>query len=209
MIGSEDWTPRVSTKKNSDEPDLPEATMAAIDKAVSASVNKFSSSGGGNGGNSISNKSNGKSSKTPVQSVDGHHTHCDEKGHEKAACPYKDIPWYKVPPKDKQLSCHHITREGKKHVLYCIQCNTWHYTHMGGHLAKNHDEFLKGPFAPKNKKGDKKKVQLKSQPTATPAMADEDITEITEDEVHEDEDSEDDDNDASAFSAIWGQENWT
>eukprot|EP00957_Ditylum_brightwellii_P001330 104291-Ditylum_brightwellii.AAC.1 len=33
MYGAEDWTSRVPTKKNSDEPDLPKATITAIDKA--------------------------------------------------------------------------------------------------------------------------------------------------------------------------------
>eukprot|EP00957_Ditylum_brightwellii_P013572 1023644-Ditylum_brightwellii.AAC.1 len=56
---------------------------------------------------------------------------------------------------------------------------------MGGHLAKDHDDFFKAPFAPTKKKG-KKKVRFKI-PTATPAMAEEDIPEIPEDEVHENE----------------------
>eukprot|EP00957_Ditylum_brightwellii_P067606 5131817-Ditylum_brightwellii.AAC.1 len=59
---------------------------------------------------------------------------------------------------------------------------------MGGHLAKDHDDILIGPFAPTKKKG-KKKVGFKI-PTATPAMAEEVIPEIPEDEVHEDEESE-------------------
>eukprot|EP00957_Ditylum_brightwellii_P072153 5484088-Ditylum_brightwellii.AAC.1 len=50
MYGAEDWTPRVPTKKNSDVPDLPKATIVAIDKDVSASVNKCSSNGHGKGG---------------------------------------------------------------------------------------------------------------------------------------------------------------
>eukprot|EP00957_Ditylum_brightwellii_P184554 14056049-Ditylum_brightwellii.AAC.1 len=33
IFGSEDWTPRVLTKKIADEPDLPKTTIAAIDKA--------------------------------------------------------------------------------------------------------------------------------------------------------------------------------
>jgi len=205
MYGAEDWTPRVPTKKNSDEPDLPKATIAAIDKAVSASVNKFSSNGHGKGGTNNPHKSGNKSPRTPIPSVDGRCIHCDEKGHEKENCPHKTIPWYKVPPKDKQLSRHHITREGKKPVLYCTQCSSWRYTHMGGHLAKDHDDFLKGPFAPNKKKG-KKKVRF--TPTATPAMAEEDIPEIPEDEVHEHKESEEEDNDASAFSAIWTQAYW-
>eukprot|EP00957_Ditylum_brightwellii_P150899 11490325-Ditylum_brightwellii.AAC.1 len=49
MYGAEDWTPIVPTKKNLDEPDLPKATIATIDKAVSASANKFSSNGNGKG----------------------------------------------------------------------------------------------------------------------------------------------------------------
>eukprot|EP00957_Ditylum_brightwellii_P040549 3068806-Ditylum_brightwellii.AAC.1 len=77
---------------------------------------------------------------------------------------------------------------------------------MGGHLAKDHDDFLKGSFAPIKKKS-KKKVQFKS-PTATPTMAEEDIPEISDDEVHEDEESEEEDNNPSAFSAIWTQANW-
>ena len=85
MLGSDDWTPKVPTKKNSDEPDLPKATIAAIDKAVSASVNKFSSNGHGKGGTNNPHKSGSKS-----------------KGHEKENCPHKNIPWYKVLPKDKQ-----------------------------------------------------------------------------------------------------------
>eukprot|EP00957_Ditylum_brightwellii_P197374 15037684-Ditylum_brightwellii.AAC.1 len=76
---------------------------------------------------------------------------------------------------------------------------------MGGHLAKDHNDFLKGPFAPTKKRG-KKKVRF--TPTATPTMAQEDIPEIPEDEVQEDEESEEEDNDASASSAIWTQANW-
>eukprot|EP00957_Ditylum_brightwellii_P072166 5485460-Ditylum_brightwellii.AAC.1 len=77
---------------------------------------------------------------------------------------------------------------------------------MGGHLAKDHDDFLKDPFAPNKKKG-KKKVGFKV-PTATLAVAEEDIPEIPEDEVYEDEESDEEDNNASAFSAIWTQANW-
>eukprot|EP00957_Ditylum_brightwellii_P186941 14236325-Ditylum_brightwellii.AAC.1 len=114
MYGAEDWTPRVPTKKKSDEPDLPKATIAANDKAVSASVNKFSWNGNGKGGTTNPHKSGSKSPRTTIPSVDGCCIHCDEKGHEKENCCHNNIPWYKASPKDKQLSCHHFTREGKK-----------------------------------------------------------------------------------------------
>eukprot|EP00957_Ditylum_brightwellii_P121342 9253702-Ditylum_brightwellii.AAC.1 len=92
MYGAEDWTPRVPTKKNSDEPDLPRATIAVVDKAVSASMNKFSSNGNGKGGTNNPYKSGSKSSKTPIPSVDGRCTHYDEKSHEKDNSPHKNIP---------------------------------------------------------------------------------------------------------------------
>eukprot|EP00957_Ditylum_brightwellii_P209429 15361723-Ditylum_brightwellii.AAC.1 len=77
---------------------------------------------------------------------------------------------------------------------------------MEGHLAKDHDDFLKGPFAPTKNKG-KKKDQFKT-PTAISAMVEEDISEIPEDEVHEDEEDDEEDNNASAFSVILTQAYW-
>eukprot|EP00957_Ditylum_brightwellii_P006813 516140-Ditylum_brightwellii.AAC.4 len=67
---------------------------------------------------------------------------------------------------------------------------------MGGQLTKDHDAFLKGPFGPK-KKGGQKKAQF--QPGVSPA-------------VDEDEDSAGSSDggatEAPAFSAMWGQSNW-
>ena len=98
MLGSEDWTPRVPSKRTSEEPNLPKATMAAINKAVSASVHKFSSNSGTKLGLGASH-SRGQSSRSSLKFEDGCCPHCDEKGHEKAACPHKDIPWYEMPPR--------------------------------------------------------------------------------------------------------------
>eukprot|EP00957_Ditylum_brightwellii_P038985 2946713-Ditylum_brightwellii.AAC.1 len=92
MYGAEDWTPRVPNKKNLDEPDLPKATIAAIDKTVRASVNKISSNGNGKGDTNNLHKSGSKSPRTPIPSVNGRCIHCDEKGHEKDNCPLKNIP---------------------------------------------------------------------------------------------------------------------
>ena len=36
LVGSDDWSPKVPNKSSSDEPDVPKAMAAAIDKAVEA-----------------------------------------------------------------------------------------------------------------------------------------------------------------------------
>eukprot|EP00957_Ditylum_brightwellii_P019824 1495560-Ditylum_brightwellii.AAC.1 len=70
MYGAEDWTHRVPTKKNLDEPNLPNATIVTIDKAINASLNKFSSNGNGKGGTNNPYKSGSKSPRTPIPSMD-------------------------------------------------------------------------------------------------------------------------------------------
>ena len=190
LLGSDDWSPRVPSKKNSDEPDLPKATMAAIDKAISASVSKFTKPGGNHG---VGSGKGGKSSFPPSNPDVEYCQHCDEKGHRHAQCPHKDKKWFHIPPKGKQYSCRHHFKGEMMPILYCKKCKTWRYTDRGGHLAKDHDDFLKGPFSPK--KGGQKKGQF--QPAASPAI-DEGGAPL----------ADGGDIEATAFSAMWGQANW-
>ena len=178
----------------------PAGLQAAVEKAVHTSLKKIGAKSKQNKG-----KKPGKSGKSSSFLKDFPCSHCDENGHERAMCPHKSIQWYKVPPKNKCYTCRHSTKSGPQPVTHCTTCKSWCYYDDGGHLAKDHDEFLKGPFAPTKGKG--KKNQSKTQPTATPAMAEEDIEEVVEEEVSEDENSEED-NDASAFSAMWTDANW-
>eukprot|EP00957_Ditylum_brightwellii_P092531 7046729-Ditylum_brightwellii.AAC.1 len=106
MLGSGIWTPKVSSRKQQDEPNLKTAGLqAAVEKAVHTSFQKIGSKSKQRISQYFSKQSfsNGE-----------HCNHCNEKGHKRETCPNKKKFWYLVPPKDNQLKHHHRTKSGKQ-----------------------------------------------------------------------------------------------
>eukprot|EP00957_Ditylum_brightwellii_P031629 2399033-Ditylum_brightwellii.AAC.1 len=81
MLGSGMWTPKVSSKKQQDKPDLSTAGLqAATEKAVHTSLQKIGSK---------SKQSRSQCFSKQSFSDDERYNHCNEKGHKRETCPHK------------------------------------------------------------------------------------------------------------------------
>ena len=129
-MGSQDWTPFVWQKDVGGDPALPKATVAAIKSAVNDTWQK-----------KVSSENTAQSELCCFK--------CGEIGHVQENCQYKDIPWFKVPPKGENYSrkLYGLSKgqPWSRHILYCTKCERWGFSDKDGygHLKKDHDKQMK------------------------------------------------------------------